>query len=199
MNGNKLIPRSVLLVVALAAALVMLGILVTQQASKSRSNLPRYGEVTDFSFARSDGGSFTKQDFQGKISVVDFIFTSCRGVCPAMAGNMSELYRLFAGVAEIQFVSISVDPENDTPEVLSAYARENGVTDQRWLFLRGPIADVSTLCERGFLLPGKDFPSGHSSRFVLVDRQGWIRGYYDGTGDMQLLTEHLRQLAKAKS
>jgi protein SCO1/2 len=183
----------------MALLLAGLGLIVTRQAARSRANLPQYGMVTTFSFTRSEGGTFTDKDLRGKISVVDFIFTSCGGVCPVMTSKMNEVYRLFQGTDVIQFVSISVDPQNDTPEVLAAYAREHGVNDGRWVFLTGPIEDVVNLTEKGFLLPADNLPGAHTSRFILLDPQGRIRGYYDGTGDMGVLIEHIRQLAKVKT
>jgi protein SCO1 len=199
MNGNKSFPRMLIWGLVLAVGLVVVGFLVTRQALKSRSDLPKYNKVTRFSFTRSDGGAFTDQDFGGKISVVDFIFTNCGSICPTMTGNMTKLYRQFGSSEAVQFVSISVDPENDTPEVLAAYAKDHGVTGPHWVFLNGPLPEVVNLSEHGFLLPGSDLPGGHSSRFVLVDRAGWIRGYYDGLGDMTLLADHVQQLVKEKS
>lgn len=198
MSGNKHFPRGIILALGLALGLVVLGLFVTGAALKSRSDLPQYSKVTSFSFSRSDGGTFSDKDLAGKISVVDFMFTKCGGVCPIMTSKMAELYRLFASCDVIQFVSISVDPENDTPAVLAAYARDHGVNDRRWVFLNGPLDQVVNLTQHGFLLPAENLPGAHSSRFILVDRQGWIRGYYDGTGSMDLLADHLKQLAKAK-
>lgn len=201
MNGNrpKPIPQGVIWGLVAALGLVILGMIVTTQAIKSRSDLPRYGKVTAFNFAKADGGSFSDRDLKGKISVVDFIYTGCGDLCPMMTQRMTELYRLYAGSQVVQFVSITVDPEHDTPEVLSAYAKETGVTDSRWVFLTGPQAEVANLSEHGFLLSAQDLPEGHSKQFILLDRQGWIRGYYDGTGNMAVLADHIKMLAKAKS
>ena len=174
-----------LLVIALAGAYVI------QSANKERLVLPVLGDVPQFTFTERSGEPFGTKDFYGKISVVDFIFTSCPGVCPIMADRMQHLYDVYKNDPEVQFVSISVDPETDSLPVLRQYAIDHGVTDNRWLFLRGPIEQVLQVSEQGFKLPMGTLPAGHSSRFVLVDSKGQIRGYYSSDDDQsQLLLEH---------
>jgi protein SCO1 len=165
----------------LALVLGIVGLMVIGQAEKSRSSLPVLGQLPDFEFIKQDSTSFGLSDMKGKINVVDFIFTRCQSVCPLMTPNMAELYKKFAGFNEVQFVSITVDPEYDTLNVLREYANSFGVDDSRWVFLRNPIDDVIKLSEKGFMLPANDLPMGHSSKFILVDQQGMIRAYYDGT------------------
>lgn len=185
----------------LALAMVMLGMgafFVINQAQVSREQLPVYGDVIDFSLTAHTGTPFSLADMQGKISIVDFIFTSCPMACPRMSTEMSELYHQFADAPEVLFVSISVDPENDTLERLQEYAGGYGVTDNRWVFLRGPIEDVAVLSEKGFSL-GAEFPMNHSTKFVMVDPAGKIRGYYDSfeAEEMEQLKVHLQQLRKS--
>jgi protein SCO1/2 len=180
---------------------VVIALGVINQADKSRSNLPFYGEVPVFEFTERRGETFNQADFLGKISIVDFIFTRCQGACPIMARAMRPLYQLYEGYDAIQFVSISVDPEYDTPEVLSEYAIRQGVTDNRWVFLNGQLQEVVRVSEEGFLLPADQLPMGHSTRFVLVDQKGQIRGYYDSysQASMDVLKIHIRALYKAGS
>lgn len=185
----------------LALAMVALGLgafYVINKAEVSRAQLPVYGEVIDFSLTAHNGAAFSLADMHGKISIVDFIFTSCPMACPRMSTEMSELYHQFADASDVQFVSISVDPENDTLERLQQYAGGYGVTDNRWVFLRGPIEDVAVLSEKGFSL-GAEFPMNHSTKFVMVDPDGKIRGYYDSfeADEMAQLKTHLQQLLKA--
>ncbi len=198
MKQNRGIPWGIWVGLAIALVLVLAALFVLQRAEKSRAELPIIAAVPPFQFTESSGRSFGRQDLQGKISVVDFIFTRCQTICPDMAQRMSALYHAFQGNDGIQFVSISVDPEYDTPEVLRQYALEHGVTDDRWVFLHGPINEVTSLCERGFLLPADNLPADHSGRFILVDRQGQIRGYYDFDDDsaQALLKTHISQLYK---
>ena len=180
---------------------VVIALGVIDQAEKSRSNMPIYGEVPAFDFTERRGDTFNQADFLGKISVVDFIFTRCKGACPIMARAMRPLYQLYDGYDGIQFVSITVDPEYDTPEVLSEYAIRQGVTDNRWLFLNGSLSEVVRVSEEGFLLPADNLPMGHSTRFVLVDQQGQIRGYYDSysQSSIEVLKTHIRALYKEGS
>ena len=153
-------------------------IYVLHENKSAAARLPVLGSLPDFQFTSHTGAAFGKASLLGKVSVVDFIFTSCGAACPRMTSEMSELYREFAQIPAVQFVSISTDPENDTLDRLRAFATGYGVTDTRWHFLRGPIAEVAALSEEGFKLSG-DFPANHSTKFVLVDQQGQIRGYYD--------------------
>ncbi len=162
------------------AGLVVISVLFFLVAYRqpSRPALPQYGEVPQFQFEESRGFAFGSSDMQGKINVVDFIFTSCQSACPVMSARMAELYRRFQHDDRIQFVSISVDPENDTAEVLQAYAERYGVSDRRWVFLRAGADSVKWLAEKGFKVSGGP-PMMHSTKFILVDAAGRIRGYYD--------------------
>jgi protein SCO1/2 len=183
----------VLLVIALSGAYAI------HLSNRSRLALPVLGQVPEFAFVERSGQPFGRHDLEGKISVVDFIFTRCPGPCPIMADRMSRLYRLFARHPEVQFVSITVDPEYDSLPVLREYAERQGVTDNRWAFLLGPIDEVVRLSEKGFMLPLDEAPTGHSTKFALVDAAGQIRGYYDSDADDKqlLLQYHIHALAGA--
>ena len=160
-----------------------------------RHELPVLGAVPSFTFSECRGGEVTDQNLQGKITVLDFIFTRCKSACPVMSGKMLQLYNLFRSSDRVQLISISVDPDYDTPEVLQRYAEKLGVTDLRWLFLRGPIEDVKRLSEEGFKLSG-EFPGMHSTKLILIDERGRIRGYYDPYDNISMhkLKTHIRQL-----
>jgi len=143
--------------------------------------LPVIGEIADFHLLNSDGKTVSLKDLKGKVWVADFIFTTCAGICPTMTASMAQVHRSYALVDEVRLVSISVNPENDTPEVLKAYAKKFKANTGRWLFLTGPLADIQKLAAGSFKLGKIDEPVFHSSYFTLVDREGRIRGYYDGT------------------
>ena len=192
MPNERTLPGKIV-IAAFAALLViaLVGAYIIQRANRTRMALPVLEQAPEFSFTERSGKPFGTSDFNGKISVVDFIFTTCPGVCPVMAERMSYLYKLFERYDQVQFVSITVDPETDSLPVLREYAKEHGVTDDRWLFLRGPVEQVARVSEQGFMLPVGVLPAGHSSRFVLVDSKGQIRGYYSSDEDeSQLLLEH---------
>lgn len=154
--------------------------------------------ITDFNLTNYDGKPFSRDSLLNKISVIDFIFTSCPGPCPIMSKNMKELYNQYKLHPDLQFISISVDPDYDNLEVLNAYADANGVTDKRWKFLRGKMIDIKNLNTNGFLFMSENLPAGHSVKFVLLDSNANIRQYYDGTdkASISILRKHLNIFLK---
>jgi protein SCO1/2 len=159
-------------------------------ACSGPASLPDYSVVPDFRLTERSGREVARQDLDGQVWVADFIFTRCAGICPAMSENMRKLQGRLP--KEIRLVSFSVDPYNDTPEVLTEYANRYGADPERWWFLTGDPKAIQDLSVGGFKL-GLDATGGteaepitHSSRFVLVDQAGHIRGYY-GTEDADAL------------
>jgi cytochrome oxidase Cu insertion factor (SCO1/SenC/PrrC family) len=185
-NENKF-PIMLIIGVLTSFILGLGALLVIATADSSRTGLPILGQVPGFEFVKQNGAPFGLRDMAGKISVVDFMFTSCREACPVMSSNMARLYEQFEGTPKVQFVSISVDPARDSLTVLQSYAASFGVTDDRWVFLWQPIDDVAQLSEKGFMLSSQNLPEGHSSKFALVDDRGAIRGYYDGLSESDLI------------
>jgi len=195
----KLPEKSLALAVAISVMVLIMGAvgyLVIKGAESSRSDIPVLGEVPAFDFIDSSNRHFGNNELHGKINVIDFFFTSCRGPCPIMSANMAELYQLFKDEKRIRFVSSSVDPEIDTPVILRDYASNFGVMDDRWIFLNGAIENVVLLSEQGFHLAAEGLPSMHSTKFILVDDKGRIRGYYSGTDDssIKILIRDIHQL-----
>ena len=157
------------------------GFFVIDKATKSRiDNIGIIGQVPSFSLTNFDGSVITEKQLDNKISIVSFIFTQCEGACPIMSENMSILQERFASSYDIQFLSITTDPDYDTLEVLNEYS-SNYSNKNNWYFLRGNIIDVIELSEKGFFLSAALLPAGHSTRLVLVDKQLNIRKYYEGT------------------
>jgi len=196
MSDRGRFPKGLFTAVLSALALMVVAAIVVDRAESSREALPVYGKVPDFAFTECRGGIFGLKDMLGNVCVVDFIFTRCQGPCPIMADKFRDLYRSYQGTGDIKLVSISVDPDYDTPQVLRQYASDQGVTDDRWVFLHAQKDDVVRLSEKGFMLPADELPAGHSSRFVLVDRKGQIRGYFcsDDDGCFNVLKAQIRQL-----
>ena len=122
------------------------------QKANSSYDIPILKPVPVFSFINQDGDPFTEKDLNDKITVLDFIFTSCPGPCPIMTQNMTGLYQDFDQVEEVQFVSITVDPDVDTQEILKQYAKINGVKDDRWQFITSSIEAIKDLKKNGFML-----------------------------------------------
>jgi len=158
--------------------------------------LPVLGQITDFELTAATNRPFHSEQMAGKIWVADFIFTSCAGICPIMSSAMSNLQRSFQSDDRVHFVSISVDPETDTAEVLSKYGERFGANPQRWHFLTGNIDYIHPLATGTFKVGSLDDPLIHSSRFVLIDGAGQIRGYYVGTDteDVATLADDIAEL-----
>ena len=191
-------PRGLIVVVLAALVLAILASLVIDWANHSRDNMPVLGKVTDFTFVSSAGDTVKASDIRGKIVVLDFIFTNCQAACPVMSSKMAQLYEYYAHSNLVRFISISVDPDRDTPEVLKDYAASHGVTDDRWIFLRGPQEEVKRVSEKVFMLPADNLPMGHSTRMVLIDEQGNIRAYFDAMTDgiLPVIKTHINALAR---
>jgi len=142
-----------------------------------------YGHVPDFQLTSQNGQPFNRQSLDGKIWVADFIFTHCTGPCPRMSSAMRRVQTAVTEFSDVRLVSFSVDPERDTPEVLADYARRYHAEAGRWFFLTGDVKTLDALDRRAFMLGNVDGSLEHSTRFVLVDRQGFIRGYYGTSED----------------
>lgn len=142
--------------------------------------LPVLYPAPSFSMTDSRNQTFSTEALDGKIWVAKFFFTSCAGPCPVMSARFSELATRFSDGGEVRFVSMSVDPDTDTPERLAAYAEKYGADTSRWHFLTAPKEEIDKVGTEGFKLGSAGEPIFHSTRFVLVDGQGRIRGYYDG-------------------
>lgn len=166
----------------LAFALIVL-------AGCSDEPLPEMMPIGEFSLTAQDGRTIGSAELRGEVYVADFIFTSCPDVCPVLSTQMANLHRRI-DAPDVRFVSITVDPERDTPEVLREYAARYRA-DERWFFLSGEPSEVRRTIERAFRLPVGDreamadgrYDILHGSRFVLVDRRGILRGLYETDGD----------------
>lgn len=144
--------------------------------------------VPDFSLTNQQGEPLGLADMVGKIWIADFIFTNCPTICPAMTQEMARLQSEFVA-NPVYFVSFSVDPERDTTEALTRYAKAYGADDRRWHFLTGDKAHIYQLAEHGFSLAAghKGSEILHSPRFVLVKADGNIHDYYDSRSKPAML------------
>lgn len=188
----------------LVPALVVLFLLgawvVLDRGGRDNAPLPEIGPVPAFGLMDETGTPVDESIFRGKVSVVDFIFTTCAGICPMMSGRMAWLQEELRDHPDVRFVSFSVDPATDTPEVLTEYGKRYGAIPGRWTFVTGDRKQIYEMTQNGFHLgleaEGEDAII-HSPRFVLVDRKGSIRGYYDSdsTDAMDLLLEQVVTLS----
>lgn len=196
-------PAAAVLVIAAASAA---GAAAGAVALRSRpSPLPDLGSLPPFSLTAHTGRPLSSEDLRGHVWVADFIFTRCAGICPAMTSRMARLQDEIPAGARL--VSFTVDPQHDGPDVLARYARDFHA-GQAWLFATGPQQALYCLATQGFRMEalevapdqraaGGDGPFLHSSRFVLVDASGRIRGYYDSADEaaVRRLAQDLRRLA----
>jgi protein SCO1/2 len=171
----------------------VLAALVVLAGCGRREALPILGQVPGFQLTSPAGGVFDRKILDGKIWVADFIFTSCGSSCPMMSAKMRQVQSQAS--ADVKLVSFTVDPEHDTPPVLAEYARRYAAQPGRWYFLTGDRARLNSLSLDTFKLNSVDGSLNHSTRFVLVDRQSRIRGYY-GTEDDNGLPRLLRDIRR---
>ncbi|MGE0397663.1 MAG: SCO family protein [Kofleriaceae bacterium] len=207
-SGKKLLVG--LLVVLLLA--VIPGILVpTLVCRDTELQLPDLGKVTAFDLVDEQGRPFTEEALRGHPTIVDFIFTRCDTICPIITMKMQRLQdKLLDRKADsIKILSISVDPANDTPEKLAAYAAKYHAKPDKWRFVTGPVDKVKELVEgpfmnsmmqEGFTKSGAPQIS-HNGYFILVDGDLTIRGIYDSNDVKKLdeLQHHARYLARTGS
>jgi protein SCO1 len=162
------------------------GLFFLRQAEVARlrdRELPQLGSVPFFSLTDQSGHSYGTSELQGKIWIADFVYTTCPGPCPMISSRMSETQKPLQDT-DVKLVSFSVDPVHDTPAVLQSYAEKLNAQPGRWSFLTGDKATIYRLSRDGFKLPAATANDGqpvHSTRVILVDRRGAIRGYYDAT------------------
>lgn len=161
--------------------------------------LPVYGQIPAFELIAETGEPFSRQALDGKIWVADFIFTTCSGPCPRMSSLMRQVQQAVTGMPEVRLVSFTVDPERDTPAVLSEYAARYHAKPEKWRFLTGPLESLDRLKRNDFKLGNVDGSLDHSTRLVLLDRKSRIRGYYTTSEDSpvtQLVRDIKRILAE---
>ena len=169
------------------------------ESASALSKFAVHQQLPDFSLTDQFGASFALSDLQDKVWVADFIFTSCATICPPMTVQMASLQDEFAG-EDVHFVSFSVDPERDTPTVLRRYADNYGADGGRWAFLTGQKEAIYQLAHDAFNLAAGHRGSEilHSTRFVLVDQNQQVRGYYDSRSKahLQQLRQHMQTLLR---
>ncbi len=173
-------------------------------SAPAQTSLPVLGNVPDFALTAHTGQPITLNDLRGKIWITNFFFTTCRSICPIMQDNMVEVQKAFASNPYVQIVSFTVDPEHDTTTVLRDYAYRRGAMPGKWLFVTGEKKAIYRLARQGFKLAADDVPEElqgtrhdfiHSEKFVLVDAQGRIRGYYSGL-DMEQVRRLIEDVQK---
>ena len=162
----------------------------------------KYHTIADFSFTNQNGKTITQKDYEGKIYVADFFFTTCGSICPKMTTNLSEIQTAFAKNPKVKLLSFTVFPETDSVPVLKAYAIKHNVDDSKWNLVTGDKKEIYTMARKSYLAvklgkPEELYDMVHTENFVLVDTKKRVRGFYDGTNkeDMKRLIEDITFLS----
>jgi len=177
--------KLILVLIPIVTLLLLLWLRHIEVAALRQRTVSSYGTVPAFQLVNQNGQPFGSAQLSGKIWVADFIYTTCPGPCPMISSRMSELQKPLEK-SDVHLISFSVDPEKDTPQVLRGYAEKLQADPARWDFLTGPKSAIYNLSHDSFKLAVSDGSDErgipvHSTRMVLVDRRGQIRGYYDAT------------------
>ena len=142
-------------------------------------------KIAPFAFTNQNGKKVTNKDYEGKIYVADFFFTTCQTICPKMTDNMVWLQDKIKDNPKVKLLSHSVFPNEDTVEVLKKYAKEKGVVDSKWNLVTGNQKEIYKIARQSYLVvktgkPEELYDMVHTENFVLVDQKGRIRGFYNG-------------------
>ena len=206
LSGSALAWKATLILIPVLTAISLFILRQMQVTRLASRTLPNNGIVPHFQLTDQNGQSFGTEQLRGKIWIADFIYSTCPGPCPMISSRMSETQKPLRET-DVHLVSFSVDPEHDTPAVLRDYASRLNAQPGRWHFLTGDKGVLYRLSINGFKLAAAENSEAgpiHSTRMVLVDRDGVIRGYYDATDAdavTRLLadTNHLLREQRAKA
>jgi len=181
-GAPKRLPFMVWVITFMVAIVMIAGASKLFRSSERRDYevTPAIGTVPEFHFTTQEGKTLTKSDLLGKVWVIDFFFTRCPGPCPMMSSRLAEISKELKKAKDVRLVSLSIDPEHDTPKALKEYASRFEANPERWLFLTGPKAEVETFTTKGMLQAlssdtANPVNTVHSTRFLVIDRQGQIR------------------------
>lgn len=162
-----------------------------------------YHTIDSFQFVDQDSAIITNEDFKGKIYVADFFFTSCRTICPKMKTQMVRVYDSIQNMPDVLLLSHTIDPEYDTVALLHDFAQRLGVKSDKWHFVTGNKEDIYKIAQKSYFvtaLEDKTEEDGfiHSGAFLLIDKEGRIRGKYDGTipNDVNRMIVDIKKLRK---
>jgi cytochrome oxidase Cu insertion factor (SCO1/SenC/PrrC family) len=184
-------------------ALAICVIAVAWQAHRQVSKGDEFWLLGSFDFLASAGGHVTDRDLSGKVCIFGCFFTCCTTQCPALTSSMARLQNDFKDLADVRLISLTVDPEHDTPEKLAAYASTFSADPKRWLFLTGDRAVVESFVTKQLKLGMEkkaDAEPGdkvlHSEKLTLVDRNGQVRGFFNGidADELDKLRQAVRQI-----
>ena len=153
-------------------------------------HVSKYHKISDFELTNQNGQKITQEFYSNKIYVADFFFTTCQDICPIMTKNMYKLQEELKNDNDILFLSHTVIPEVDTVEQLKNYSSENKVNDSKWNLVTGDKKQIYDLARKSYLAVEDteygEFDMIHTENFMLIDKKRQIRGFYDGTNDLEI-------------
>ena len=153
-------------------------------------HVSKYHKISDFELINQNGQKITQEFYSNKIYVADFFFTTCQDICPIMTKNMYRLQEELKNDNDILFLSHTVIPEVDTVQQLKKYSIENKVNDSKWNLVTGDKKQIYDLARKSYLAVEDteygEFDMIHTENFMLIDKKRQIRGFYDGTDDLEI-------------
>lgn len=154
-------------------------------------HVKKYHKIAPFSFENQNGKTITQDDYEGKIYIADFFFTTCPTICPKMTANMGNIQEEILNDSTVMLLSYSVTPKIDSVQQLKKYAIEKGINDEKWNLLTGNKKEIYTMARKSYLVVKEDGDGGpydmiHTENFILVDPKKRIRGFYDGTDTLAM-------------
>ncbi len=193
---NALVPKKLLPVYSPA-------MVNTELVAEEIQHIRKYHTVSDFELTNQNGKTVTQEDYQGKIYIADFFFTTCPTICPIMTKNMVAIQDEIKEDKDVMLLSHSVTPEIDSVAQLKKYALEKGVNDNKWNLVTGDKKVIYELARKSYLAVKTDGDGGpfdmiHTENFILVDKEKRIRGFYDGT-DKEAVAQLLEDLRVLKA
>lgn len=209
-------PQQHLIMAAMGFGIILLIIAFLKQSnpltnhSKPAETLPVISKIPSFTLTNQAGVKFTERDLTGKYWIADIVFTRCAGPCPDMTRKMADLQKRIFTNRDIGFLTLTTDPENDTPDVMAAFAKTFGADTNTWTFLTGNKTDIARLAVDGLKLVAieqsvaeRANPADlfiHSTLFVLLDSKGQLRGSVesDSTDHQEQLQKMIDQLRKER-
>ncbi len=204
--------RKFILIFLMVLGVIFLGYYYYAYKQSPRT-LPTLGnpghKVGAFSFVNQDGDTITNKDVDSTIRVIEYFFTTCKGICPKMNENMTEVFKAFRGDKDVLILSHTVDPETDTVAQMKRYADKHEADSKQWMFFTGAKIDLYQMAVRSYLITAvddKDYDKKvtpdfiHSQYFVLIDKYNNVRGAYDGTDKKKVekLIADIKELKREK-
>lgn len=165
---------------------VIIFFLISVFLKSTAKELPKLGLFPAFNLISQDGNTYNEKYFIGKKVIFSFFFTSCKGPCPTLNSNLVRIQKDLTENKDLLFVSVTIDPKRDSPDILREYAKKIGANLENWVFLTGSIDEIVKLSEGDLKLGVDPAEYNHSTKVILVDKESNIRGLFDSDGKKEI-------------